>query len=215
MSNEKYTIQDFKSVVEFTRDMIASNNIRLIMPSESLIRLRVLNEEAIIKFAEKSKISKEYIMFLLEIDIPRYIIQILEDIPLEINNNGKALSEEEKKETENKAKIVNDILIDSSIKNMHLIKSTSKVDMLYAVDWEINKKIFDDTKGNIPELKFATLNIRLSKPSYESNPVAKLFNFSEQSSKVCINCDLSDVENLIDILNDIKKAMIDEEGAKS
>lgn len=215
MSDEKYTLQDFKSIVEFTRDMIASNNIRVIMPSVSAVRLIVLNDEEVIKFSEKNKISKKYIMFQLEIEIPRYIIQILDDIPIEVVLNGKTMSAEEKKEVDDKAKIVNDILIDSNIKNMHLIKSTSKVDMLYSVDWEINKKIFDDTKGNIPELKFATLNIRLSKPSYESNPIAKLFNFSEQSSKVCINCDLSDVENLIDILNDIKKAMIDEEGAKS
>lgn len=177
------------------------------MPTNDTIRFIVNNKDEIKKLCEKEKIKEEYIYYLIDIEIPRIVVHILNEFPDTINFNGRPLEEDEKEEFGNKIKIVEDLLIDTKIKNTHLIKSTSKAKNISSVDWEVSKKIFDDTQGKIPELIYATLNLNIKKSNSEPNPFVRLFSIDESEEIVCVNCDLSDIDYFIDILSDIKKAL--------
>ncbi|NSW91340.1 MAG: hypothetical protein HPY74_11835 [Firmicutes bacterium] len=214
MKEKKPKIGEFSAVTTFVKGLIDNNRIKIFIPTEDIIKLIVTDKDEIKRFCEKEKIKEKYAYYLIDIEIPRLISHILNELPDTISFNGRPLEEDEKEDFSAKLKIVKDILIDTKIKNTHLIKSTSKVKSITSIDWEVSKKLFADTEGNLPELLYATLNLNISKPNSQSNPIAKLFSLNEAEETVCINCDLSDIDYFIDIFSDIKKAL-ESEGDKS
>lgn len=206
---KNYNINIFKNIVYFVSEMIKNKTIKVNIVSASVIRFFIIDALAVQEFADKNKLDFEDLIYTIEYEIPAYMTSLLGGVSLALGEMFDKEKDDEKikLERQQKIKVVEDILIDSEIKNIHLLKTTSKLKTIQEIDWEINAKIFDDSNGKIPDLKYATINLKLMTQD-ESSFLARYFDVGTKD--VIFNCDYNDIENLIDTLKTIQKQLTNE-----
>lgn len=206
---KNYNINIFKNIVYFVSEMIKNKTIKVNIVSASVIRFVIVDALAVQEFADKNKLDFEDLIYTIEYEIPAYMTSVLGGVSLAFEEmvGGEKDDEKIKIERQQKIKVVEDILIDSEIKNIHLLKTTSKLKTIQAIDWEINSKIYDDSNGKIPDLKYATINLKLM----IQDPSSFLVRYLDAgTSNVIFNCDYNDIENLIETLKTIHRQLTNE-----
>ncbi len=198
-----YDINHFRLIIDFIKSQISEEKIRVVMTTANTVSFTKPDDSSLKNFALQSGIDEGYVLFMYQAKIPSIISSVLNGMPASLYRFTESDDDED---IEQMAKIVEEELIDSKLKNRHLLKCTSKVNLIHSIDWEINTKTFDDSKGRIPNLKYAIINFIIQKNDISNIFPNEIFG-ALKKEEVCVSCDLSDIDLIIDVLCDVREEL--------
>ena len=218
------TLEDFKEAVKIARVLIDNGGITLKVPS-SLHVILTVDESVLENALQSSVISPEVFSKILKSEIANMITAIsLESqdsyMAFTLRNVADDKEEEEGKQLiEHKLKIVDHIIIDKVIRNRFLVRTTSKVDSFEGIYWEINeKKYANDIE--LESLRYATIRLEFTRTPESglriNSPAAQILLIGQNMEplSVVFDCDTSQIDELIEALNDIRKKLEEQEEKK-
>lgn len=201
---------DFRDVASELSERIEAESVIVVLKSANDVEF-VLLQEANERFANRFGDLKWKQIINLEISmITRMILTKNESYLLDYAKDRDENFTEEKAEAINqKIEIVRKKIISKKLSQSFIIKSTSKSPIINQLDWEVNEKVFDDTEGNIENLRYATIQLRTSHPSTSDMfPFPLIFGPRDaHSEKFTITCDVSDIDYMMNTLQDIALAL--------
>jgi len=204
-------LEKFSSLIKYIKQLFVERKARYFFESGHNIELVLTDQQEINKLIDEVGLKKKELDFALKVEIPAILISAIRgdnsklEFLINIEDSKENEREKYKQLIQEKLKIVSEILVSEKMKDGYLLKKTSKHNFIGGVDWEINTKIFDDEVGRIPDLKYAVIRFNISSSEKISDFFP--FPFSEDVNETVISLDINDIENLIDILTDIKKAL--------
>lgn len=210
-------IELYGRIVKQVREMITDKKIKTFITPSGRPKFVIVDIEPLKVLSKQTDQKLGLIQNVINFELPQFVKAALgsrgiaNDNPnlnlISFPGDDQKLDEKTRKRlTKQKLQIVEDYLITPDIKFSYLIKTTSKGDCLTGVDWEINLKTFDDVEGNLPNLKYATIRFRtVTSKDGPTGFFGDLFGSNESSA--AFDCDISDVDYLIEILGSVKKAL--------
>lgn len=214
------SLEEFEYFVTITRDCLYERIIKIDFVGGAPYKLEVKEELLGKKLDQNEKLIKKYKAALDNIaNLLTSILLSSEDEYInakisEENEAGKKYTPAQKKkltnEIEKKLHLVSRIMVEGKVKEKFILLATAKNSFLKSFSWEINNKIFDSKENlNGSETIYATLQLKFEKnfiPS-KNRILVNYFGLEtkEQTTTINFDCDIDDIDELIDELNKIKR----------
>ena len=218
---------EFEEAANIAKSMIDSRDITVKITSTLRVVLKV--NEAALEDRLKQKqasINSETFTRILKSEIGDMTSAILlkeEDSYIEYTSQNSEGDENEKQKqrelTERKIKYVRSVIIDETIKDKCLVKTTSTRDFFEDMSWEINERKHS-SEEDLEPLRYATIKLELKRsPAFRARRFHILPNFlfatsHEEPYSVTFDCDISQIDDLIYILKNAREKLEDQEGGE-
>ena len=222
-----YTLDQFKEVVKIAKDLIDSRGVIVKISSSLGVTLTV--DKAALKEKLKAtsvdsktfgRILKPEVAFMISALLAErqdiYKNSLLEDVKEEER-------EEKRKSIEEKFEVVKSVIIDRAIKDKYWVKSTSKLDFFEDMSWEIsekheiNEKPYNEDQ-DLASLLYATIRLEFKRnPLYRAYGALGFFTFTpfpfanEEPFSVVFDCDVSQIDDFISVLEEIRQKLKERE----
>lgn len=210
------SVDDFTKAIYTLNQLINDMNAKIIFGIEEDTKVEV-DEKALVKFdIDKEMFSKivntEFVLVLEAIlsktEDEFIMIQYRQFKDVE-GKNEKVDRDIFKEAITKKIDYTKEVIVTNEIKERYMIKATTKISKLKKINWEINKKLYDNEKEKL-SAKYATISIKVGKELNEMGSILRMFPFIENDYKIdeiSFDCDEYDIDYIIKIFEKIKDTL--------
>lgn len=214
-------IEKYEKIVTLVKEMLEADKITVRFMANGRPKFVIHDKSYLEENLSKQNINISDAITIITFELPHYIRAVISGdnfLPQLMNlpnlSDDDDIKDDKVKKQELiklKLRIVEEYLLTKEIRHSYLVKTTSKVDCLVGIDWEINRKIFDDYKGKLSVLKYALLRLKTSSNDDNPNVLYELLGGGSHENSITFALDQPDIDHLVGILQDIKKALLREE----
>jgi hypothetical protein len=208
-------VDDFREICLFTKELVDKKIIIPHILSTKQLTFR-FSEEKVKKLLNSQNLDEKQTMKALHVDIPKYLIGILDGgTDLIVHMALDSVSEGEKESTKEriltKISDVESILLTPALINNYKVKSTTKTNLLKDISWDINERLYHNQEGHIDRARFINLFLETitSDDGFPYNTFNPFRDLSQNSSSLTLT--LEDVDFLINELQEMRRVILVEE----
>ncbi|WP_291635952.1 hypothetical protein [Clostridium sp.] len=217
-ANLESSDDDFTKVIYTLNQLIHDESAKIIFGIEEDTKVEV-DEKALDKFDIDiemfSKIVNTEFVSILEAILSNtekdfISIQYRQSKDDEVKDENEEMSKELfKKAIGKKIDYTKEVIVTNEIKSRYMIKATTKISKLKKINWEINKKLYDNEKEKL-SANYATISIKVGKELNEMGSLFRMFPFIENDYKIdeiSFDCDEYDIDYIIKIFEKVKDTL--------